>query len=92
MREVIMSLIRTVIQKKYGPVIYSVMGSNHFPLNSYPNRGYGYIVTFADIPKELRKEIGSETKMLLEMLGLRNVKIVITNDILEVFGLEQEDI
>ena len=92
MREVIISLIRTVIQKKYGPIIYSVMGSNHFPLNSYPNRGHGYIVSFVDIPKELRKEIGIETKMLLEMLGLRNVKIVITNDVLEVFGIEQQEI
>ena len=87
-----MSLIRTVIQKKYGPVIYSVMGSNHFPLNSYPNRRFGYIVSYVDIPNELRKEIGSETKMLLEMLGLINVRIVVTNDVLEVFGLEQEEI
>lgn len=51
MRQVIMSLIRKVIQKEYGPLTYSVVGSNHFPLNTYPNRHYGYIVSFVDIPK-----------------------------------------
>jgi len=86
-----MSLIRRVIVKEYGPLTYSVVGSNHFPLNTYPNRHYGYIVSFVDIPNELRREIGSETKMLLEMLGLRNVRIVVTNDVLEVFGLESTD-
>ena len=91
MRETIMSLIRRVIQKKYGPVTYGVMSSNHFPLNSYPNRRFGYIVSFVDIPEKLHGEIGRDTKMILEMLGLKNVKIVVTRNVLEVFGLEDTD-
>ncbi len=86
-----MNLIRRVIEKKYGPVNYSVMGSNHFPLNSYPNRRFGYIVSFMDIPEELHEDIGRQTKMLLEMVGLKNVRIVVKRNVLEVFGLENSD-
>lgn len=91
MRQVIISLIRTVIQKKYGPVIYSVMSSNHFPTKNYP-KGFGYIVTFLDIPKENRVQISNDMRMLLQMLGLRNVQMVVSNDVIEVFGLEKQDI
>jgi len=91
MREVIIGLIRRVIQKKYGPVIYSVMGSNHFPTKHYP-KGYGYIVTLLDIPKDIRIQISNDMRMLLQMLGLKNVQMISSNDVIEVFGLEQSEI
>jgi len=86
-----MDLIRTVIQKKYGPVIYSVMGSNHFPTKHYP-KGYGYIVTFLDIPKNIRVQLSNDVRMLLQMLGLKYVQMIVSNNVIEVFGLEEEEI
>ena len=91
MREVIIGLIRRVIQKKYGPVIYSVMGSNHFPTKHYP-KGYGYIVTLLDIPKDIRVQISNDMRMLLQMLGMKYVQMISSNGVIEVFGLEKEEI
>lgn len=86
MRNVIINLINRVIIPKYGPIRFNVVHTNdlHAP-------GLGYEVTYSldeKLSKKISEGIITDTKMLLQMIGMFDIAGLHTSEYIWVSGLE----